>query len=112
MKLFFRVFGYARNLKLYVPQYIIFVTLSVIFGAFNFVLLIPLLEVLFGVEEAEVVENPGEYSVTTVDGRSHSATDIQSLEGADLALIYFDTDKNYTIVKRGNSDSLIDGQKI
>ena len=59
-----------------------------------------------------VVENPGEYSVTTVDGRSHSATDIQSLEGADLALIYFDTDKNYTIVKRGNSDSLIEGQKI
>lgn len=59
-----------------------------------------------------VVENPGEYEVTTADGRSHPATDIQPLAGADLALIYFDTDKNYTVVKRGNSDALVEGQNI
>ncbi|MCC0177971.1 trypsin-like peptidase domain-containing protein [Waterburya agarophytonicola K14] len=59
-----------------------------------------------------VVEVSGEYQVVTADGKSHPATDIQQLEGADLALVYFDTDRRYSIVAQGNSDTLIEGQKI
>ena len=59
-----------------------------------------------------VVENPGEYQITTADGQVHPTTDIQPLESADLALVYFDTDRNYTTIKRGNSDALVEGQKI
>lgn len=59
MKSFLRAFGYARKLNFFVPQYVIFVTLSVIFSAFNLALLIPLLDVLFETEEAKVIENPG-----------------------------------------------------
>ena len=44
----------------------------------------------------------GEYQVVTVDGEIHEATDIQELEkGADLALVYFDSDRRYTVVARG-----------
>ena len=59
-----------------------------------------------------VVEESGEYTVTTADGTAHPASEIQQLEGADLALVYFDTDKRYTVVAQGNSDTLIEGQKI
>ena len=59
-----------------------------------------------------VVESPGDYQIVTVDGQSHEAVDIVKLEGADLALVYFDTDKQYSVVARGDSDSLIEGQIV
>lgn len=59
-----------------------------------------------------VIENSGDYQVITSDGEIHNAVEIQELEGADLALIYFETEKNYTVVARGNSDSLVEGQNI
>lgn len=59
-----------------------------------------------------VVENPGEYQIITVDGQPHEVSEIQELEGADLALVYFDSDRRYTVVARGNSDTLTEGQAI
>lgn len=59
MKSFLRAFSYAKKLNIFVPQYVIFVTLSVVFSAFNLALLIPLLDVLFETEKAKVIEHPG-----------------------------------------------------
>ena len=59
-----------------------------------------------------VVENSGEYQVATVDGQIHDVVDIQELEGADLALVYFDSDRQYTVVARGDSDTLTEGEAI
>ncbi|MEM8831299.1 MAG: serine protease [Cyanobacteria bacterium P01_G01_bin.19] len=59
-----------------------------------------------------VVEDSGEYHVITADGITHIATDIQELPGADLALVYFDTDQKYAVITRGNSDTLVEGQKL
>ena len=59
-----------------------------------------------------VVEASGDYQVTTTDGRSYAVTDIQELQGSDLALVYFNSDRQYTIVARGDSDTLIEGQTL
>ena len=59
-----------------------------------------------------VIENPGDYQITTSDGKTHDAAEIQELPGADLALIYFDTEERYTVVARGNSNNLAEGQQI
>ncbi len=47
MKAFFRILSYARPFRTYLPLYIIFTIISVVFGVVNMVLLIPLLDVLF-----------------------------------------------------------------
>ncbi|MEM6524264.1 MAG: ABC transporter ATP-binding protein [Bacteroidota bacterium] len=65
MKTFFRIFSYARSLSLYVPQYVVFVLLSVIFSVFNLVMLIPLLKVLFKLTPEAVYEKPAEFEFTT-----------------------------------------------
>ena len=59
-----------------------------------------------------VVEDSGEYEVITADGKSYPASEIQALEGADLALVYFDTDRRYSVIAQGNSDTLIEGQNL
>ena len=64
METFLRAFSYARRLNIFVPQYVIFVILSVVFGAFNLALLIPLLDVLFGTENAKEIQPPGEFALT------------------------------------------------
>ena len=47
MKNYFRVFGYGKHLKVYIPIFILLTILGVVFSAFNFALMIPLLDVLF-----------------------------------------------------------------
>ena len=59
-----------------------------------------------------VIEDLGDYEVITADGQSHPVSEIQELDGADLALVYFDTDRTYSIIPQGNSDTLIEGQKL
>lgn len=59
-----------------------------------------------------VIEDSGDYQVITADGNSHPVSEIQELDGADLALVYFDTEKPYSIIPQGNSDTLIEGQKL
>ena len=59
MKTFWRILAYSRPYSSYLPKYIVLAILAVAFGVFNFSLLIPLLNVLFGsVKVPEVLENP------------------------------------------------------
>ena len=59
-----------------------------------------------------VVDTLGEYSISTADGESHPVKNTVRLKGVDLALVYFESDNDYPVVKKGNSDSLIEGQMI
>lgn len=47
MKTYLRIFSFARPYSEYIPQYLVFTTLSILFGLINFTMLIPLLNVLF-----------------------------------------------------------------
>ena len=58
MRTFFRVLRYADKLKIYLPQFVIFTLLSILFSAFNIAMVTPLLEVLFDQVAAEAL--PGE----------------------------------------------------
>lgn len=47
MKTYLRILSFARPYSEYIPQYLIFTILSIIFGLINFAMLIPLLDILF-----------------------------------------------------------------
>ncbi len=61
-----------------------------------------------------VVQNPGEYTVQTIDGRKHpvNPAEIQQLPGLDLAIINFTTNQNYQVAEIGNSAQAVEGQNI
>jgi subfamily B ATP-binding cassette protein MsbA len=62
MKTYLRILSFARPYGEYIPQYLLFTVLSIIFGLINFTMLIPLLEVLFnqvdGGESTQVLTRP------------------------------------------------------
>jgi ATP-binding cassette, subfamily B, bacterial MsbA len=59
VKIYFRLLAFARPYKNYIPEYILYVVPSIVFGALNFTLLIPLFDVLFNVgAKATVTEVP------------------------------------------------------
>ena len=91
MQTFFRIFGYARQLKIFVPQYVIFIVLSVVFSAFNLAMLIPLLNVLFKLTPDTVFEKPTEFEVSTEylsDYFNYHFTTIIEQNGQKQALIF------------------------
>lgn len=47
MKLFFRILSYAGRMRIRLPLFFFYSILGIIFGAFNIILVIPMLEVLF-----------------------------------------------------------------
>lgn len=47
MNTYFRILSFARPLRHYLPQYLAFTLLGIIFGLINFTLLIPLFDVIF-----------------------------------------------------------------
>lgn len=49
MKIYFRLLAFAKPFRNYIPEYILYVIPSIVFGALNFTLLIPLFDVLFNV---------------------------------------------------------------
>jgi ATP-binding cassette, subfamily B, bacterial MsbA len=49
VKTYFRLLAFAKPFRNYIPEYIMYVIPSIIFGALNFTLLIPLFDVLFNV---------------------------------------------------------------
>ena len=70
MKTFFRIFKYAERLGFFLPQYIIYTLLAVIFSAFNLALLIPLMRVLFNdLDETlqQASATPPEFSMDIID---------------------------------------------
>ncbi|GAB3822832.1 hypothetical protein GCM10028895_28330 [Pontibacter rugosus] len=48
MKTYLRILQYAKPYSRFVPLYSLYTILGIIFGLFNFTLLVPLLDVLFG----------------------------------------------------------------
>ncbi len=59
MRTYFRILAFARPLRNFLPRYVILAILGVIFGIFNFTLLIPLLNIIFGtVTQPEVLTEP------------------------------------------------------
>src|SRR5580698_580805 len=54
MKTYLRLLSFARPYREFLPQYIILAVLGVLFGAVNFSMLIPLLNVLFGTAASQV----------------------------------------------------------
>jgi subfamily B ATP-binding cassette protein MsbA len=49
VNIYFRLLSFAKPFRNYIPEYILYVIPSIIFGALNFTLLIPLFDVLFNV---------------------------------------------------------------
>ncbi len=47
MNTYLRILSFAKPYRRYIPQYLVFATLSIIFGLINFTMLIPLFNVLF-----------------------------------------------------------------
>ncbi|WP_347157818.1 ABC transporter ATP-binding protein [Pontibacter chitinilyticus] len=68
MKTYLRILQYARPYSRFVPLYSLYTILGIIFGLFNFTLIIPLLNVLFGevgtTEAAQMVATKPEFSLT------------------------------------------------
>lgn len=64
MKIFLRIFGYAKKLRLFLPQYIIFVILGSVFSVFNLALIGPLLSVLFKEETDQVFVKPESFELS------------------------------------------------
>ncbi|MEP2771545.1 MAG: ABC transporter ATP-binding protein [Fulvivirga sp.] len=91
MKTFFRIFGYAKKLKVFLPQYILFILLSVTFSVFNLAMLIPLLNVLFKQTPSKIAEKPEEFSFTPdylLDSFNYHFTSIIDQHGEKQALVF------------------------
>jgi subfamily B ATP-binding cassette protein MsbA len=59
VKIYFRLLAFAKPFRNYIPEYILYVIPSIIFGALNFTLLIPLFDVLFNVNaKATITQLP------------------------------------------------------
>ncbi len=57
MKTYLRILSFAKPYRRYIPQYLVYASLSILFGLLNLTLLIPLFEVLFNkVDETALVE--------------------------------------------------------
>ncbi|WP_400192344.1 ABC transporter ATP-binding protein [Hymenobacter sp. B81] len=58
MKTYLRLLRFSRPYLDFVPQYVVFTVLGILFGLFNFTLLIPMLNVLFGTTGEQVQAAP------------------------------------------------------
>ena len=57
MKTYLRILSFAKPYRRFIPQYLLFASLSILFGLINLTLLIPLFEVLFNqVDETMLTE--------------------------------------------------------
>lgn len=91
MRTFFRVFGYAKKLNIFLPQYVIFTLLSVVFSVFNLAMLIPLLNIIFQKTPEEVAAKPEEFEISAsylLDYFQHHFTSIIQEHGEKDALIF------------------------
>ena len=62
MKIYFRLLSFSKPYRHYVPEYAFFTFFAIIFGVINFTLIIPLLNVLFGMIKFEGDLMPPEFS--------------------------------------------------
>lgn len=54
----------------------------------------------------ENVKKEGDYKVLTTDGKSYPVINKKEIPGADLAIIYFDSEANYKLARFGNSNQI------
>ena len=61
-----------------------------------------------------VVKQAGDYSLRTIDGRTHAIAydSVQQLPNLDLAILEFERKQNYQTAELGNSLGLVEGQNI
>lgn len=64
MKTYLRLLAFAKPYRNYIPEYIVYVIPSIVFGALNFTLLIPLFDVLFNVGAKATIVAPPEFSLS------------------------------------------------
>lgn len=89
MKLFFRLIGFSKPYSSYLPQYLILVNLGVLFGALNFTLLIPLLDVLFSDKPITQTISPEfEFSLTYLKDTFYYFTYRFASQGKENALFF------------------------
>ena len=61
-----------------------------------------------------VVQDTGDYTIQTVDGRKHQIDpdSIRRLPGLDLAVVEFTSQQNYQVAELGDSSNLSEGQNV
>lgn len=64
MNIYFRLLAFAKPYRNYIPEYILYVIPSIIFGALNFTLLMPLFDVLFSANAKATVTELPEFSLS------------------------------------------------
>ena len=64
MKIIRRLLRYATPLHHYVPEYMIYTLLGILFGLINFTMLIPMLNIMFGVAKTEPVQHLPSFSLS------------------------------------------------
>lgn len=64
MKVLKRLIPYIKPIHHFLPEYLIYITFGILFGLLNFSLLIPVLNVLFKITEATVVESEPVFSLS------------------------------------------------
>ncbi|MBI3233533.1 MAG: ABC transporter ATP-binding protein [Bacteroidetes bacterium] len=57
-KTFFRILSFGAGTKKYIPWYVVFILLSIVFGLMNVTLLVPLLNVIFSQSKPRVLPEP------------------------------------------------------
>jgi len=57
MKIFFRLLAFSRPYHHYIPEYVIYIFLYIVFGLVNFTLLAPLFDILFNTGHTRVVDH-------------------------------------------------------
>lgn len=64
MNIYYRLLAFAKPFRNYIPEYILYVIPSIIFGALNFTLLMPLLDVLFSANAKIAVTQLPEFTLS------------------------------------------------
>ena len=59
-----------------------------------------------------VVDSEGNYTIQTSKRTSYQGSNIQQIQRADLAIIYFSSSQSYEVAIKDNSDDLREGQTI
>ena len=91
MKILRRLLPYARPMHHFIPEYIIYTLLGIVFGLVNFALLIPILELLFGKSSAQPVGAVPEFSFSIgyfKDLFYYHLNDIVASQGKFKALVF------------------------
>ena len=91
MKVIKRLLKYATPLHHYLPEYIVYTILGIVFGLINFTMLIPILNILFGITKAETVYQAPEFSLTVsyfINLFNYYFTNIVTTKGTMYALAF------------------------